>query len=93
MLYEIELLLPDWTMSTLAVLEKLMFPLFLDINGSDPFSGYKDLHSQQVSCSGTITSVGDERANLCAIVTCYYCLKRFPLGAWDGLRYFIVALP
>ena len=34
-----------------------------------------------------ITSVGEERANLSA--------ERFPLplGAWDGLRYFIVALP
>ena len=35
-----------------------------------------------VSCSGSITSVGEER-------------ERFPLplGAWDGLRYFIAALP
>ena len=26
---------------------------------------------------------------------CVFCLERFPLtlGAWDGLRYFIVALP
>ena len=26
---------------------------------------------------------------------CGFCLERFPLplGAWDGLRYFIVALP
>ena len=25
----------------------------------------------------------------------FFCLERFPLplGAWDGLRYFIVALP
>ena len=40
------------------------------------------------------TSVGEERANLSAIV-CGFCSERFPLplGAWDGLRYFIVALP
>ena len=51
-----------------------------------------------VSCSGSITSVGEERANLSAIVyllLCGFCSERFPLplGAWDGLRYFIVALP
>ena len=51
-----------------------------------------------VSCSGSITSVGEERANLSAIVyllLCGFCLERFslPLGAWDGLRYCIVALP
>ena len=49
-----------------------------------------------VSCSGSITSVGEERANLSAIVylySCGFCSERFPLplGAWDGLRYFIVA--
>ena len=35
-----------------------------------------------VSCCGSITSVGEET-------------ERFPLplGAWDGLRNFIVALP
>ena len=40
-----------------------------------------------VSCSGSFTSVGEERA------LCGYCLERFSLllGAWDGLRYF--ALP
>ena len=48
--------------------------------------------------SGSITSVGEERANLSAVVylsLCGFCLERFPLplGAWDGLRYFIVALP
>ena len=53
-----------------------------------------------VSGSGSITSVGEERANLSAAVTSLplimcFCLERFPLplGAWDGLRYFIVALP
>ena len=51
-----------------------------------------------VSCSGSITSVGEERANLSAIVylqLCGFCSERFPLplGAWDGLRYFIVAHP
>ena len=51
-----------------------------------------------VNDSGSITSVGEERANLSAVVylyLCGFCLDRFPLplGAWDGLRYFIVALP
>ena len=51
-----------------------------------------------VGCSGSITSVGEERANLSAIVylqSCGFCLERFSLllGAWDGLRYFIAALP
>ena len=51
-----------------------------------------------VNGSGSITSVGEERANLSAFVyllLCGFCLERFPLplGAWDGLRYFIVALP
>ena len=43
-------------------------------------------------------SNGEERANLSAVVDlllCGFCSERFPLplGAWDGLRYFIVALP
>ena len=47
-----------------------------------------------VNGSGSITSVGEERANLSAVVylwLCGFCLERFPLplGAWD----FIVALP
>ena len=51
-----------------------------------------------VNISGSITSAGEERANLSAVVylkLCGFCLARFPLplGAWDGLRYFIVALP
>ena len=51
-----------------------------------------------VNGSGSITSVGEERANLSAFVLlqlCGFCLERFPLplGAWDGLRYFIVAPP
>ena len=31
----------------------------------------------------------------CCLFICGFCLERFPLplGAWDGLRYFIVALP
>ena len=47
--------------------------------------------------SGSITSVGEERANLHVLFTCIrgFCSERFPfpLGAWDGLRYCIVALP
>ena len=51
-----------------------------------------------VSCSGSITSVGEEKASLSAIVylwLCGFCSARFPLtlGAWDGLRFLIVALP
>ena len=39
-----------------------------------------------------------KRANMSAVVylsLCGFCFERFllPLGAWDGLRYFIVALP
>ena len=48
--------------------------------------------------SGSVTSVGKESANLSAVVyvlLCGFYLERFPLPlcAWDGLRYFIVALP
>ena len=51
-----------------------------------------------VNGSGSITSVGEDGANLSAVVylkLCGFCLERFPLplGAWNGLRYFIVALP
>ena len=51
-----------------------------------------------VNGSGSIASVWEERANLSAVVylkLCGFCLERFPLplGAWDGQRYFIVALP
>ena len=51
-----------------------------------------------VNGSGSVTSFGIERANLSAVVylsLCGFCLERFPLplGAWDGLQYFIVALP
>ena len=51
-----------------------------------------------VNGCGSITSVGEERANLSAVVClclCGFCLERvrLPLGAWDGLRCFIVALP
>ena len=51
-----------------------------------------------VSCSGSITSVGEERASLSVIVYLWLCgfyRERFPLplGTKDGLRYFIVVLP
>ena len=49
-----------------------------------------------VSCSGSITSVGEEKANLSAIVffvVMWFLSGEVPLGAWDGLRSFIVALP
>ena len=47
-----------------------------------------------VTGSGSISSVGEERANLSAVVM-WFLFWGFPLpiGAWDGLRYFIVALP
>ena len=50
-----------------------------------------------VSGSGSITSVGQER-DICLLLftlIMWFLLERFPLplGAWDGLRYFIVALP
>ena len=49
------------------------------------------------SRSGSITSVGEERANLSTVVylKCGFCSERLPLpvGAWDGLRYFIVPSP
>ena len=39
--------------------------------------------------NGSITSVGEKRANLSTVVylqLCGFCLERFPLplGAWDG---------
>ena len=50
-----------------------------------------------VSCSGSITSVGEERAYVSAVsFTCYYVVsvsRGFPLDAGDRLRYFIVVLP
>ena len=66
------------------------------------YSSFKLLNSfvvyLYVNGSGSITSVGEERANLSAVVylsLCSFCFERFPLplGAWDGLRYFILALP
>ena len=49
-----------------------------------------------VNGSGSITSVGEERANLSAVV---YLIMwglfgevPLPLGAWDGLRYVNLAL-
>ena len=59
---------------------------------------YSFINYLYVNGSGSITSVGEERANLSAVVyllLCELCLERFPLplGAWGGLRYFTVALP
>ena len=45
-----------------------------------------------VSCSRSITQLGG--SYFTAIVYLQLCgFIRVPLGAWDGLRYFIVALP
>ena len=51
-----------------------------------------------VSGSGSITTVGELESLFvcyCLLVIMWSLLERFPLplGAWDGLRYFIVALP
>ena len=48
-----------------------------------------------VKVSGSITSVGEEKANLSAVVyllLCGFCLERFPLplGTWDVLCYLIL---
>ena len=46
-----------------------------------------------------ITSLGEERANLCAFrtfvrfVLVWICRFPLPLGVWEGLRFVIVALP
>ena len=50
------------------------------------------------SCSGSATSAGEERANLSVFIylkLCAFCSERFslPLGAWDGLHCFLMALP
>ena len=47
----------------------------------------------------SITSLGEERANLSAFRTfirfalVWFCLFPLPLGVWEGLRLVIVALP
>ena len=51
-----------------------------------------------VSCIGLITSVGEERAIFLLLFTCNYMVSvwrgfLFLGGAWDWLRYFILALP
>ena len=52
-----------------------------------------------VNGSGSVASVGEGRAGLSAVVCLWLCGLFWgggfplPLGAWDGLRYFIVALP
>ena len=49
-----------------------------------------------VSCNVSIISVGEERANLSAIVSlqiCGFLSEKLSLGAWDGLCYYIVTLP
>ena len=48
-----------------------------------------------ISGSGSIILVGEERELICLLLFIWFLLERFllPLGAWDGLRYFIVALP
>ena len=51
------------------------------------------------SFSITVTSLGEERANLSAFrtfvrfVLVRFCRFPLPLGVWEGLRFVIVALP
>ena len=46
-----------------------------------------------------ITSLGEERANLCALrvfdrfVLVWFCRFPFPLDVWEALRFLIVSLP
>ena len=62
---------------------------------------YSSVVHLYVNGSGSITSVGEEKRReelICLLMfTCnlWFLLESFPLplGAWDGLRYFIVALP
>ena len=59
----------------------------------DSFVGYLYLSS-----SGLMTSVWEKRANFSAIdylQLCGFCSERFPLplGDWNGLSNYIVALP
>ena len=55
------------------------------------------LHGQvsMMHCSGPNTSVGEERAIIFSAFACGLCNEGFPLplGAWDGLCYFIVTYP
>ena len=51
-----------------------------------------------VSYSGSITSLWEENAILLLSFTCNYVVSvrrgfSLPLGVWNGLHYFIVALP
>ena len=49
-----------------------------------------------VSCSGSITSVGEERAYFSACdYTCGFCNEwiLLPLGAWDGRCHLFLTLP
>ena len=60
---------------------------------------YSSVGYLYVNGSGPISSVGEERELLCLLLftcnLCGFCSERFflPLDAWDGLPYFIVALP
>ena len=49
-----------------------------------------------ISCSGLITSVGEESAIFLLSFTCNYVVsvrRGLLLGDWDRMCYFIVALP
>ena len=53
---------------------------------------YSSVSYLYVSCSGSISSVEEERELIFLLsFTCNYV--GFSLGAWNRLRYFIMALP
>ena len=60
---------------------------------------FSEIYNYYVSCSGSVTSVGEERESFFFLyrLTCNYVVsvRRFPLplGAWDRMRCFRVALP
>ena len=49
----------------------------------------------RLTITAAIPSVNVTLSGVVYLKLCGFCLERFPLplGAWDGLRYFIVALP
>ena len=61
----------------------VLFLLYVGVGVSCRYS-YSIVCYLYASCSGSITSAGEERA----VFFCYSLL-----GAWDRLRYFIVAIP
>ena len=57
--------------------------------------GSKIARVTRLTIIAAIPSVNVTLSGVVYLKLCGFCLERFPLplGAWDGLRYFIVALP